>query len=43
MLVDGYAADEVALTESYGFTKVITLKELMSLEITASMWIGIDL
>eukprot|EP00353_Schmidingerella_taraikaensis_P011438 CAMPEP_0185568570 /NCGR_PEP_ID=MMETSP0434-20130131/1490_1 /TAXON_ID=626734 ORGANISM="Favella taraikaensis, Strain Fe Narragansett Bay" /NCGR_SAMPLE_ID=MMETSP0434 /ASSEMBLY_ACC=CAM_ASM_000379 /LENGTH=132 /DNA_ID=CAMNT_0028183131 /DNA_START=509 /DNA_END=907 /DNA_ORIENTATION=- len=27
---------------SYGFKKVITLKELLSLEVSASMWIGID-
>lgn len=27
---------------SYGFKKVISLKELMSLETTASPWIGLD-
>lgn len=43
ILVDGYAPDEAALTLSYGFKKCITLKELMSLEVAASPFIGVDL
>ena len=31
VLVDGFARDEAKLTMSYGFTKVISVKELMSL------------
>ena len=42
VLVDGYSSDEVALMKSYGFNQVITLKELLSLEVTASGWIGPD-
>ena len=43
ILVDGIADDEAALALSYGFKKVISLRELMSLEVTASPWIGPDL
>ena len=43
VLVAGYSAHEVELIMSYGFKKVITLKELLSLETTVSMWIGFDL
>lgn len=43
VLIDGYSNDEVALAESYGFKKVISLMELLSLEIYASNWIGADL
>ena len=43
VLVDGYAQDDVGILESYGYRKVISLKELLSLEIYASMWIGVDL
>lgn len=43
VLIEGYAPDEVEVFKNYGFKKVITLKELMSIETGVSMWIGIDL
>ena len=43
MLVDGYGRDDGELARSYGFKKAISLKELMSLDVTASPAIGIDL
>ena len=42
VLVDGFQDDEVPLFESYGFKKVISLLELLSLETKASPWIGLD-
>lgn len=42
MLVDGYNADDAELARSYGFKKVLSLKELLSLDWTLSMWIGCD-
>lgn len=42
ILVDGYSADDAELVMSYGFKKVISVKELMSLETSASPWIGLD-
>ena len=42
MLIDGYGPDDGELFRSYGFKKVITLKELMSIETTVSPWIGLD-
>jgi len=43
VLVDGYASDDAEIAMSYGFKKVITLKELMSVETTACPCIGFDL
>lgn len=42
MLVDGFATDDAELAMSYGFRKVISVKELLSLEIGASPWIPCD-
>ena len=35
MLVDGIAADDVKIAESYGFKKVVTVLELLTLYPTA--------
>jgi len=43
VLVDGFASDDAKLAMSYGFKKVVSLKELMSVETTACPWIGVDL
>ena len=42
ILVDGIAKDDGEMMRSYGFKKVITLMELMSLETTACPFIGLD-
>ena len=36
VLIDGIAADDVMIAESYGFKKVVTVLELMTLYPTAS-------
>ena len=42
ILIDGFAKNDVEMFLGYGFKKVITLMELMSLETSASPWIGLD-
>ena len=41
-MIDGFAKNDVEMFLGYGFKKVITLMELMSLETSASPWIGLD-
>ena len=43
VLVDGYSRDDLAIMQNYGYKKVITLKELLSLEVDVSIFTGLDL
>ena len=42
ILVDGYANDDAQLLMNLGYTKVVTVMELLCLSLTVSPWIPID-